>query len=160
MEATPRPPAGIAYDWTPAVPVTWITPAAGRGYAAWLAAQEGVAWRLPTAEEREKAARGVDGRSWPWGDHHDASFANMRSSRETGPLLMPVTAFPGDVSVYGVCGLAGNVSDLCTLASALVACGGSWSASADDCRSAGRHSVPEGARLGTLGLRLVATLLH
>lgn len=96
-------------DW----PVFLVDHHAARAYAAWLAARTGLPWRLPTELEWEKAARGVDGRPYPWGDRFDPSFACVRASHRGRPLPARVDAFPVDTSVYGVRGMAGNMRDWC-----------------------------------------------
>jgi serine/threonine-protein kinase len=99
--------------WLPDQPVISVLWSAARAFAAWEAARTGLPWRLPVALEWEKAARGVDGRFFPWGDFLDPSWCCMRDSHAKRPSLATVTAFPEDVSPYGVRGLGGNVSDLC-----------------------------------------------
>ncbi len=94
----------------PAVCVTWEAACA---HAAWLATRDGMPWRLPGELEWEKAARGVDGRSFPWGRHLDPTFCNMRDSRAGGAAVAPVDRFRADESPYGVRGMAGNVRDWC-----------------------------------------------
>ena len=80
-------------------------------YCEWRSQRDGRTFRLPSAREWEKAARGVDGRWFPWGNRFDASLCNIRESRREGPRVVSVQAFPSDVSVYGVRGMAGNMRD-------------------------------------------------
>ncbi|MCP5024823.1 MAG: formylglycine-generating enzyme family protein, partial [Actinomycetia bacterium] len=96
-------------DW-PVLNVDWYCATA---YAAWHAARTGQPWRLPWDFEWEKAARGVDGRIFPWGDGIDPTYACFRDSHPGRPLPQLVDSFPLDVSPCGVRGLGGNVRDWC-----------------------------------------------
>jgi len=99
--------------WQPEWPVMLIDWQSARAYAAWEAERTGLPWRLPGELEWEKAARGVDGRTLPWGNHLDPTFTNMRDSRSDRPMPAVVDSFPVDESPYGVRGMAGNVRDFC-----------------------------------------------
>ena len=92
----------------PCVSITWHSAVA---YAEWRSARDGRAYRLPTEFEWEKAARGVDGRAFPWGDRFDASLCNSGESNPGRPRPLPVDSYETDVSVYGVRGMAGNARD-------------------------------------------------
>ena len=76
-------------------------------YCRWRSAQ-GNAIRLPTEMEWEKAARGVDGRFYPWGDRFDATFCLVRGSRPFVSQPEPIGTFPTDASPYGVRDMAGG----------------------------------------------------
>jgi len=96
-------------DW-PVVMVDWPSAMA---FAAWEAERTALPWRLPAELEWEKAARGVDGRLVPWGEHVDPSWCCVQESHRGRALPQPVSAYPDDVSIYGVRGMAGNVADWC-----------------------------------------------
>ncbi|WP_437588826.1 bifunctional serine/threonine-protein kinase/formylglycine-generating enzyme family protein [Sorangium sp. So ce1000] len=96
-------------DW-PVVLVDWN---ASTAYARWLCERTGLPWRLPNELEREKAARGVDGRFLPWGDHVDPTFACVVDTTAGEPTREGVNGHPFDESPYGVRGLAGNTRDWC-----------------------------------------------
>jgi serine/threonine-protein kinase len=98
-------------DFLQRIPVIAVTFDDALAYCAWKSSETGMEWRLPTEEEREKAARGVDGRRFPWGDLEDSSLAKCRDSRDEPPQPEPVGSFPTAASVYEMGDAAGNVWD-------------------------------------------------
>ncbi len=138
-------------------PVVLVSHADARAYARWLSERTGYPWRLPSEAEWEKAARGTDGRRFPWGNDFDPAKLN---SHDGGPFdTTPVGAFPGGASPFGLRDAAGQVFEW-TADSApngrFVVKGGSW----DDkgcgvCRPAARHSRPAGLKHILIGFRLV-----
>lgn len=88
----------------PVVLVTWHD---AQAYCAWLKETTGREFRLPTEEEWEKAARGTDGREWPWGDEFSGDKANTSESGIGGTT--PVGCYPDGASPYGCLDMAGNV---------------------------------------------------
>ena len=79
-------------------PVTGVDYHDAVAFAAWKGR------RLPTEQEREKAARDTIGLRWPWGNVFDKNKANVGQRKTT-----PVDAYPDGCNVYGLCDMAGNV---------------------------------------------------
>ena len=166
-------------DW-PAVMVDWRSAAA---YSSWASVRESKPWQLPMELQWEKAARGADGRIFPWGNYLDPTWTCMIESQGGRANPAPVGSYAEDDSPYGVRGLAGNVRDWCrdaylprgprirsdgrmasdrTLAGDgpvyRAVRGGCWSVRAEDCRASWRNGHTEDAKLPDVGFRLARRL--
>jgi formylglycine-generating enzyme required for sulfatase activity len=91
----------------PAQPVVGVSWYEARAYCAWLSAQTGKAYGLPSEVEWEAAARGFEGRAYAYGAHFDAARCNTFEThiRRT----TPVGVFPGGVTAEGIADLSGNI---------------------------------------------------
>jgi serine/threonine-protein kinase len=108
-EARKLYPPEDAREWdVPILLVDWFDAMA---YCRWRSAREGATVRLPAEAEWEKAARGPDGRFYPWGDRFDPTFCHMRESRPFAQQPEPVGTFPTDESPYGVRDMAGGARE-------------------------------------------------
>jgi len=111
LDATATPPPA---HWTegsyPAgdgdLPVANVTAAEAEAYAKWRSA------RLLTESEWEKAARGTDGRGFPWGDTFDPKACQHMRPEDAGPA--PVGSFAASASPYGCLDMIGNVREWTT----------------------------------------------
>ena len=160
-------------DLQPVVDITWHEALA---YTRWLNAQTDMNFQLPTEAMWEKAARGTDGRIYPWGNTWEAGRAN---SREAGlGKTTPVGQYPNGTSRYGARDMAGNVwewtasmyrpypynpTDGREILSALVekpftVRGGSWNDASLSLRAAYRHFFSPGNVYRILGFRLARWL--
>lgn len=156
----------------PTYPVVNLRWEDGVGYAAWLSSVTGEHWRLPTEAEWEKAARGVDGLIYPWGDQFDASFANTDES-QLGRIT-PIDAYPEGASPYGVMDMIGNVIERCSsiwrpypylsddgrealedVTEWRISRGGSYMDTANNARAATRWPLPREQVGGPHGCRLL-----
>ena len=91
-------------DNQPVVGVSWYEATA---YATWLAAETSLALRLPTEAEWEKGARGVDGRTYPWGE--ETSTDQLLNYNNNVGRTVDVGSYPAGASPYGALDMAGNV---------------------------------------------------
>jgi hypothetical protein len=95
----------------PVVNVTWRDALA---YVQWLAERAEQPYRLPTEAEWEKAARGDDGRLWPWGDEWDPARANCQPEGPKGTTPVGQYSAAGGDSPCGAADMAGNVWEWCS----------------------------------------------
>ena len=93
----------------PNQPVGGISWYEARAYCNWLSEQSGIPFRLPTEVEWEAAARGFEGRAYPWGDVWKAQYANTVESRIRRPT--PIGVLPLGDTPEQVSDLGGNVYD-------------------------------------------------
>jgi formylglycine-generating enzyme required for sulfatase activity len=149
--------AGRPPDGRESHPVVLVNRGDAVAYARWLSRRTGRRWRLPTEEQWEKAARGSDGRYFPWGDVFDAHRLN---SHDKGPFdTLPVGTFANGASPFGILDGAGQVYEWTATdvgSTRAIVKGGSW----DDkgcgvCRPAARHSRPVTLKHILIGFRLV-----
>lgn len=144
-------------DW----PVGGVSYGDATRYCEWYTQAKGVAVRLPTADEWEKAARGVDGRFFPWGDEFDPLFCKMRSSRQGRRTPEVCGAFLTDRSPYGVWDMAGSMRDWTSTSlepGLRCAKGGAWSLPSGLCRPATSYERSESFAVPTTGFRLARDL--
>ncbi len=105
--------AGVPVAWDENWPVLGISWADASAFARWRSLREGRLFFVPHEAQREKAARGTDGRTHPWGNYMYDRISNTNTAHDDGPHPAPVESFPQDESPYGVRGLGGNARDWC-----------------------------------------------
>jgi formylglycine-generating enzyme required for sulfatase activity/serine/threonine protein kinase len=147
--------------WTPDLPVVGLAPEDVTAYCSWRARRDRLALRLPTELEWEKAARGADGRLYPWGNRPEPAFCHHRGHADDEPAPAPVGAVVEDVSVYGVRDLAGSVRELTESflpGERRVLRGGSWRLPFGECRLSTRTPLTAATPLDAVGFRLAMDL--
>jgi serine/threonine-protein kinase len=171
--ARTRYPAGAGHEYF--LPVFGVCYHDALAYIAWRSKREECPYRLPTELEWEKAARGGDGRRYPWGEKFDPTLCKMARSRPEAAQPEPVGVFATDESPYGVRDLAGGVrewtSDIfhplgaasggptASVPPTERACrGGAWDLHEVLCVASSRSAVQPDARSDTIGFRLAMDL--
>lgn len=96
-------------------PVVLVTVRDALAYCAWQSKKEKKYFRLPTEAEWEKAAVGLDGRQYPWGNESPTDGGVVRARYNDGfsKGTVPVDSYPEGASFYGVMGMAGNAWEWC-----------------------------------------------
>ena len=166
-------------------PVVYVSSLDAIKFCAWLTTRERKKYRLPTEAEWEYAARGTDGRRYPWGNDEGrgdlANFADKNtvfawSDRDIDdgyPESSPVGAFPRGASPFGMEDMAGNVWEWCldyfqdyrgghkvnprgpTSGAKRVYRGGSWKSRFKSLRATARNSNVPSFSCNDLGFRIV-----
>lgn len=123
-------------------------------YCRWRGKKYTSKFHLPTEEEWEKAARGTDGRYFPWGNNWDPAKLN---SQELGPYFTTeVNNYPTGKSPFGLFDAAGNIfewtsSTFSNGKQVVKSC--SWDDAPGICRPAARHGRPPPSRHILIGFR-------
>ncbi len=165
----------------PIFPRAAVTLYEAEAYCRWLAASserfrfegdvrpEGaarLAGRLPTDEEWERAARGTDGREYPWGGAFDVALANTKESGEEGKSGIGTTAvctFVEGASAAGAFDMSGNIWEWTGTqheGKYYLLCGGAYYHNKGSARCAARGGSGPGGFGGGVGFRVLLSLAN
>ncbi|MGB7951628.1 MAG: SUMF1/EgtB/PvdO family nonheme iron enzyme [Candidatus Binatia bacterium] len=137
-------------------PVVLVSVRDAMSYCSWLGKKTRRKSRLPTEEEWEKAARGTDGRIFPWGNEWNPEYLN---SGERFAATTPVSRFPQGKSPFGLYDMVGNVFEWTASRwdeKNFVLKGCSWDDLPGTCRAAMRHGRPCQSKHILIGFRCVS----
>jgi formylglycine-generating enzyme required for sulfatase activity len=129
-----------------------------KSYCAWMGKKLKRKYHLPTEAEWEKAACGIDGRIFPWGNEWNPDYLN---SGERIGSTTPVNRFPRGKSPYGVYDMVGNVFEWTASQwddKNFVVKGCSWDDLPGTCRAAMRHGRPPQSKHILIGFRCVSDM--
>jgi len=134
-------------------PVALVSLEDASSYCSWKGERMKHRYRLPTEEEWEKAARGTDGRIFPWGNEWNPDYLNR--GRRFGSTT-PVARFPQGRSPYGLYDMVGNLFEWTATpwdTKNFVLKGCSWDDLPGTCRAAMRHGRPPESKHILIGFR-------
>ncbi|MHC5019376.1 MAG: protein kinase domain-containing protein [Planctomycetota bacterium] len=155
-----EPRTNFSWHWDlPAMGLSWDDALA---YCNWRSELEGRRITLPTEEQWEKAARGVDGRFYPWGNKFDATYCKNSRSTPGEAHPEPIGRYRDDSSPFGVRDMAGGVREWCATRASSKADvrhlrGGSWLHGQTAARCCSRAGDMADATLFIYGFRLCTT---
>ena len=139
-------------------PVALVNLDDAKSYCAWMGKKLKRKYHLPTEAEWEKAACGIDGRIFPWGNEWNPDYLN---SGERIGSTTPVNRFPRGKSPYGVYDMVGNVFEWTASQwddKNFVVKGCSWDDLPGTCRAAMRHGRPPQSKHILIGFRCVSDM--
>ena len=139
-------------------PVVLVSYEDALAYVDWRSHHDGVTYRLPSALEWEKAARGTDGRYFPWGSEWRNDATNWAKNGPYGTSV--IGSYPASRSLYGIEDMVGNVfeytstlADKPNLEVIFKGCG--WDDYPGFCRAAYQHDRPVNSKHILFSFRLI-----